>query len=47
MAANAMQGDRELCVAKGMDIYISKPMRIAELKSALDEAPDPAQRGKQ
>jgi CheY-like chemotaxis protein len=47
MTANAMQGDRELCLAKGMDIYISKPMRIAELKSALDEAPDPAQRGKQ
>jgi PAS domain S-box-containing protein len=40
MTANAMQGDRELCLATGMDSYISKPMRIADLKSALDEAPN-------
>jgi CheY-like chemotaxis protein len=38
MTANAMQGDRELCLAAGMDVYLSKPMRIADLKSALDEA---------
>ncbi len=38
MTASAMQGDRELCLATGMDHYISKPMRIADLKSALDEA---------
>jgi PAS domain S-box-containing protein len=38
MTANAMEGDRELCLAAGMDGYISKPMRIADLKSALDEA---------
>jgi CheY-like chemotaxis protein len=36
--ANAMQGDRELCLATGMDSSIRKPMRIADLKSALDEA---------
>ena len=42
MTANAMQGDRELCLATGMDNYISKPMRIADLKSALDEAASPA-----
>ena len=36
--ANAMQGDRELYLAAGMDGYISKPMRINELVSALETA---------
>jgi signal transduction histidine kinase/CheY-like chemotaxis protein len=35
---NAAQGDRALCLAAGMDSYLSKPMRIADLRSALDEA---------
>jgi DNA-binding response OmpR family regulator len=38
MTANAMQGDRELCLATGMDGYICKPMRIADLNAALNEA---------
>ncbi|MEO7913414.1 MAG: response regulator, partial [Roseiflexaceae bacterium] len=38
MTANAMQGDRELCLAAGMDDYISKPMRIEALVSALERA---------
>jgi CheY-like chemotaxis protein len=38
MTANAMQGDREMCLQAGMDDYISKPIRIAELAAALERA---------
>ncbi|HEY9639945.1 MAG TPA: response regulator [Coleofasciculaceae cyanobacterium] len=36
MTANAMQGDRQLCLDAGMDDYIAKPIRIHELAQVLE-----------
>jgi HPt (histidine-containing phosphotransfer) domain-containing protein len=38
MTANAMDGDRAMCLAAGMDDYVSKPIRVAELTEALRRA---------
>ena len=44
ITANAMQGDKEVCLAAGMDNYVSKPLRGSELKAALQKAhPVPAE----
>ena len=36
MTANAMKGDQERCLAAGMDGYVSKPIRTAELFSVIE-----------
>ena len=37
LTANAMQGDRERCLAAGMDGYVSKPIRGKELFDTIDK----------
>jgi CheY-like chemotaxis protein/HPt (histidine-containing phosphotransfer) domain-containing protein len=43
LTANAMREDREACMAAGMDDYIAKPVRVAELQNALTRCGEWAQ----
>ncbi len=46
MTANAMQGDREMCLEAGMDDYLAKPIRVEELIAALSQC-QPLAQGKE
>jgi two-component system, sensor histidine kinase and response regulator len=45
LTAYVMKGDRENCLAAGMDDYVSKPIELAELKNALARSAGTAQGG--
>jgi len=44
LTANAMQGDRDLCLAAGMDDYLAKPLTMSSMDEALTRHQPNAQR---
>ena len=45
LTANALKGDRERCLAAGMDGYISKPFTLQQLREALEPGAGPSGNG--
>jgi CheY-like chemotaxis protein len=45
LTANAMKGDRELCLDSGMDAYVTKPVRPEQLFDAIEKFPAATQTG--
>jgi len=37
MTAHAMKGDKERCLAAGMDGYVSKPIQVEEFFATIDD----------
>jgi two-component system sensor histidine kinase/response regulator len=42
MTANAMSGDRDTCIAAGMDDYLAKPVKPCDLREMLARHLSPA-----
>ena len=40
LTANVMEGDREACLAAGMDDFLAKPLKLPELELVLQRATD-------